>query len=189
MINLLPPKEKGELLLVRQKKLVIILGSIFLIFSLCLVFVFLSIYFFALGEANAQRIILQQNLKGYQAAGSNEYSQIIKKYNLILPKVSFFYENQKHFSEALSRIYEIARPSGIFFSGLNIDGTKNRGGAVSVSISGMSSTRDDLLAYEKSLKNSLRARNVSFSPESWISSQNISFSVSFDLMFYENQAR
>jgi len=189
MINLLPPKEKSELLLVRQKKLVIILGSVFLIFSICLVFVFLSIYFFALGEASAQKIILQQNLKSYQAAGSNEYGQIIKKYNLILPKVSFFYESQKHFSEALSSIYEITRPAGIFFSGLNVDGTKQAGNIVSVSVSGISSTRDDLLAYEKNLKKDVRVRNVSFSPESWISSQNISFSVSFNFMVYEDKAR
>ena len=57
---------------------------------------------------------------------------------------------------------------------------------ISISIAGTCDTRDDLIAYENNIEKESAIENISFSPESWINSQNINFKVMFDFFEYEN---
>jgi len=184
MINLLPVKEKEILRLEQTKKLAVILGITILSFIICLSFVLLSIYFFALGEVNSKNFYLQQATKEYQSPDSITLKAVIQKYNKLMPQVYAFYSTKKSFRDALDIIYAIPKPNGLFFSNLSLDiakqGAANKGGLF-VSITGTSLTRDAIIDYQDSLGKEAKIKGVSFSPQSWINSENINFGVTFYL--------
>ncbi len=175
MINLLPSKEKDILILEQARKLALIWGIIILSAIICLVFVLLAIYFYALGEIKSQSFYLQEAERSYQSPDSAIFKSVIQKYNKILPQISSFYREKKSFSDGLNTIYAVPRPEGVLFSNLSLNGT-------SVSISGTSATRENLIFFQSNLLKEKSIKNVFFSPESWISSKNINFNVKFNLV-------
>lgn len=188
MINLLPPKEKEILFSEQKKRLAIILGMSVLIFLICLVFVLLSIYFLVSGEANLQNFSLQQATKDYQSSNSVNLGHVIQKYNMILPKIHSFYAGERYFSDAFNIVYAVQKPDGVSFADISMDdsqnnpaGNKSANNKISVLISGTSSTRADLIVFQNNLLGKTSIENVSFTPESWISSKDIDFNVKFNL--------
>ncbi len=184
MINLLPTKEKEILLVEQTTKLAMIWGIIVLSGIVCLIFVLLAIYFYALGEIKSQSFYLQEAQRSYQSPDSATFKSVIQKYNKILPTVSSFYNDEKSFSEALNTIYAISRQEGVLFSSLSLDTTKqdtNKRGIV-VSIIGTSVTRENLIFFQSNLLKEKTIENVFFSPESWINPQNTNFNVTFNLI-------
>jgi len=184
MINLLPPIEKDALYLEQVKKLVVILAITILSFLVSLVLVLLSVYFFALGEVSLQNFSLQQATQNYQSPDSASFEALIQKYNKILPQVYSFYTNEASFSEAINSIYSVSKPEGVSFLNVSLNGAKQdaQKNEISVSITGSSDTRDNLISFQNNFLKTPLIKNVSFSPESWINSKNINFNVTFDLI-------
>ena len=179
MINLLPPKEKQALFSEQVSKLSIILQSTVLICLICLVFILMSVYFFISGQEIFQRFYFQQTKNQYQSPSSAKFKDAIQKYNATMPQIFSFYQKEKYFSSALNTIYAVGEPQGL--SLLNFSLSDN-GPVISVSVSGTSATRDDLVAFENNLEKNPEIKNVSFSPESWLNPANINFNVKFDLI-------
>lgn len=176
MINLLPQKEKDALFLRRIKNLAIILGSTIIIFLICLILVLLSVKFYILAEVGYQKFLLQDTQKKYQSPDAANLKNVIQKYNESLPIVLSFYQNEIYFSDILGIISEIQRQAGLYFTNISIDGHDK------VSISGVSATRDDLIAFQKNLEKQNAIKNISFSPDSWINPVKTNFNLTFDFI-------
>ena len=80
MINLLPPKEKEQLLLDRNKKLVTILGCMTIIFLICLSLVLLLVKSYISEKVDSGKSILDATEKKYQTSDFLFYDNLVKKY-------------------------------------------------------------------------------------------------------------
>ncbi len=179
MINLLPPKEKEELLLEKKNKLIIILGITILIPLVCLILILSSIRFHILGEVNSQKIILEQAKKKYQTADFLTFKDIIQKDNKILVQLKSFYKKETYFSKVLKIISDIQRPKNLYLTDLALSRDKNQ--KVKVVASGFSESRENLLFFQKNIEKYKEIENPYFSPESWINPQNITFYLTFEI--------
>ena len=178
MINLLPQKEKDELLLKRIKNLVLVLGSIVVIALICLIFVLLSIKFYILTEVDSQKFLLQDTQKKYESPDVVNLKNAIQKYNNSLPIIASFYQNEIYLSDVLSGISEIQKPAGLYFTNISLDNQQAK--SVKVSISGTSATRESLITFQKSLENQPKIKNILFSPESWINPVKVNFNLTLE---------
>lgn len=171
MINLLPQQEKNELLLKRIKNLALVLGAIIIIFLICSILVLLSLKFYILAEVDYQKFLLASTVEKYKTPDMENFKGIIEKYNKSFPLVVSYYKNEKFFSNILAVISEIPKPGGLYFTSISID-AKN-----SVSISGTSNTRENLISFQKNLESHPSIKNVSFAASSWINPVNNNFSL------------
>lgn len=174
MINLLPQKEKDELLLMRIKNLALVFGGIVIISLICLILVLLSIKFYLLTQVDFQKFLLETTQKKYETSELTNLKDTIKKYNATLPTVANFYKSEKYVSNILSVISEIPRPSGLTFTNISIN-NQNK-----ISISGVSSTRENLIAFQKNIEGQPNIKNASFSANSWINPVNNNFDVTLE---------
>jgi Tfp pilus assembly protein PilN len=174
MINLLPQKEKDGLLLIRIKNLALIFGGIVIIFLICLILVMLSIKFYILTEVDSQKFLLQATQEKYNTPEITSLKSVIGKYSASLPTVAAFYKNEKYLSDILTLISEIQKPAGVYFTNISIN-IQNK-----VSISGVSNTRENLIAFQKNLESQAKIKNVSFSANSWINPVNNNFIVTLE---------
>ncbi len=82
MINLLPPAEQQELLLVKNKKLIIVLGSVTIISLISLILVLLSLQFYILENIKFHQsvnVIVQND----QGVDLTPFKSVIQKYNIV----------------------------------------------------------------------------------------------------------
>lgn len=179
MINLLPQSEKELLFLGRVKKLVIILGSIFIVFLICLILVLLSVKFSIFAEVSSQKFLFQEAKKSYSSPDAERLKNAIQKYNNVLPSVLSVYQEDMHFSDILASISKIERPKGLRLTDISLNRQDNEN-KVKASISGASDTRENLVSFQKNLEKQPEIKNISFSPESWISPANVNFNLTLD---------
>ena len=194
MINLLPPKEKEELILEKNKKLVVILGNVVLISLVCLALVLFSLKFYILGEISSEKSFLDNTEKKYQNPDFLHFKNLLQKYNAKLIKIDAFYKKEIYFSGILKTILEIQRPKGLSLISININKTKEdnppqsttqktlRTGNIKVTISGISDTRDNLLIFKRNIENNKEIENLYFPPYDWIKPKDINFYLTFETM-------
>ena len=177
MINLLPPKEKEELSLEGNKKLVIVLGNLVLISLVCLILILFSLKFYILKEISYQKIVLDNTEKKYQASNFLSFKEIIQKYNANLVKIDNFYKKEIKVSDILKTILEVPRPEGLYFENISVENNKNgtENKKTKVTISGISKTRDNLLIFKENIENSKTIENVYFPPSNWVKNKDINF--------------
>mgnify|MGYP001573536718 CR=1 FL=1 len=181
MINLLPPKEKEQLFLERKKKLVIILGYIAIISLIYLALVLFSVKFYILEQMSFQKNILDTTEIKYQTSDFLSYSNLVKKYNTDLIKVDTFYKKQIYFTDIIKTILDIQRPDGLFFDDMSIKNNE-KNNKIQITVSGISNTRDNLLAFRDNIKNNNKIENIYFPPNSWIKAKDINFYVTFEVL-------
>ena len=179
MINLLPPEEKEARHLENDKKVAIILGVIVLVWGLCLVLMLASLHFYILGEINSKNFVLEQAKLQYQTPSFLSFKDIIQKNNAVLTTLDSFYKKELDFSQVLQIISDLERPQGLSLTNLSVQKQDNQ--SVKVTASGFSPSRDDLLAFQKSIQKDARIKNSYFSPESWIDPQNVTFYLPFEI--------
>lgn len=179
MINLLPPKEKEELLFQKKRNLVIVLGSMTVISLVCLSLVLLSLKFYVLQQVIYKKAILQSTQKEYQTADFLALKNYIQKYNTTLNIVDNFYKKEIYFSDALKTIVGIERPSGIYFTSVAIEKSKTDNN-VKITIYGTSNTRDELVLFKHNIESNNNITNAYFPPDSWIKPTNVNFYVTFE---------
>lgn len=180
MINLLPPKEKEELLFQKKMNLVIVLGSMAVVSLVCLLLVLLSLKFYILQQVLYKKAILQSTEKEYQTADFLSLKSYIQKYNTILGRVDNFYKKEAYLSNALGSVVSIQRPDGVSFMSLAIEKSKTDANLLNVTISGTSNTRDNLVLFKSNLENDKTITNVYFPPDSWIKPTDVTFYVTFE---------
>jgi len=181
MINLLPPKEKEILLLEHNKKLVSVLGWMVLIILICLLLVLLSVKYYILSESVFQKATLQEAEKKYQTINFTDTKNAIKGYNEKLSLIRDFYKDDFYFSDALKIISDMQRPKGVYLTNLFL--SKNeKDGSIKANIAGFSDTRENLITLKDSIEGVKEIRNPSFSQASWIKQNDITFSLTFDII-------
>ncbi|MBI2050161.1 MAG: hypothetical protein HYT35_01750 [Candidatus Staskawiczbacteria bacterium] len=180
MINLLPPQEKENLLLERDKKLAIVLGYTIIIPLICLSLILFSVKLYISGQANRQKSILLATQTKYQTSDFLFYNDLIKKYNADLAKANAFYKKDLKFSDVIKIILGIPRPAELFFSDISIESSQDE--KIKIAIFGKSNTRDDLLIFKNNLENSGKIENVYFPPNNWIKAKNIDFYLTLEVL-------
>lgn len=178
MINLLPPEQKQSLFLEQTRKLVIVLGSMAIISLLCLILVLLSVRLYAESEAFAQKTIFSSQESNFKTADASALKEKIQRYNSTISVVDSFYSNQATIANALKTVTQIEKPSALYFKNLSLVSNlaqKN----VEVVLTGFSNNRDSLLVFKKNLELEKSVKEIIFSPESWISAEDVDFYVTF----------
>ncbi len=179
MINLLPPEKKEELFLEKVKKLVKILGITVLVPLFSLILILLSMGFYILAEANSQKVVLQQDKKTYETPDFLSFRQIIQDSNKNLTQLDSFYHKELYATDVLKIISTIHRPDGLYLSDFSL--MRDKSGKFKVAVSGSSKSRDDLIAFKKSIEANQVLKNPYFSPQSWVDPQNVRFSLTFEV--------
>ena len=179
MINLLPPKEKEELLLQKNKKLAIVLGNMVLISLACLILVLFSLKFYILAEISYQKIILDNTERKHLTQDVLSLKDVIKKYNTSLVKMDNFYKKEIYLSDTLKTILGIQRPNGTYLKGIAINRDRDDN-KVKVNLSGISDKRDNLLIFKDNIENNEKIENVYFPPDSWVKDKDIIFYLTFE---------
>lgn len=181
MINLLPPKEKEELLLEKNKKLAIVLGNMALVSLVCLSLILFAFKFYLLKNASYEKVILGISEKGYQTPDFLSFKEIIQKYNSKIIKANNFYGQQVYLSLMLKDILKIERPNGLYLTKVEIYNLE-KDGKIKAGLLGKSDTRDNLLVFKGNLESSDKIKNVYFPPNNWIKSQDVNFYATFEVL-------
>lgn len=187
MINLLPPNEKAELLAQRNKRLIIVLGNIILVFLICFILILFSLKFHILSEIRHQKYDLDNAEKNYQMPLTISTKDAIKQYNASLIKLEDFYKKETYISQVLKDVLDIPRSSGLYFSEVTIlkddkNKTNQSSGNIKIFLSGTSATRDNLLVFKNNIEESKKIKNLYFPPESWVKDKNIHFNITFETL-------
>ncbi len=192
MINLLPPKEKEELISERNKKLAIVLGNIIVISLACLALILFSLKFYILREINYQKNIYDNNEEKYQNPDFLLFKGLVEKYNTTLVQINDFYKKEIYFNDILKNVIEIQRPAGLYLTSIDIHRVKEdnlptsatsetlRAGKIKVSLSGVSNTRDNLLIFKSNIEKDEKIENVYFPSHNWIKPKDIIFNLNFN---------
>ena len=181
MINLLPPQEKKELLLERNKNIVIVLGNIVVISLVCLTLVLLSLKLYVKAESKYYNAALIDIEKKYRTPDSISLKKVMENYNKSLSSIDAFYKKGNHVADSIKAILEVQRPENLYFNTLDISRPKEDG-KVNISLSGKSDTRENLQKFRDNLKESAKIKNVSFPPDNWIKSNDINFRATFEVV-------
>jgi len=185
MINLLPPKEKEQLMFESNKKLTIVIGNMVLISLISLILVLFSLKFYMLEELAYQKGNLSSIEKDYQSKDFILAKEDMQKYNGIIIKMYNFYNNQNKMSDALTIVSKIERPKGLYFKSINVESLDKD---INVKIIGFSDTRENLQSFKNNLEEvqsgqtSNKIENVYFPPYVWLKARDIDFNLTFKII-------
>lgn len=179
MINLLPTKEKGELILEKEKKLAIILGSAVLIAIIFMALVLLSVKFYILGGVVSQKFALEQTEIRYKTEDFILYKTLLENYNKRFVKLESFYKDRTEFAPALKAVLDVKLSAGVYFTELSLK--RKSDGKIEAKLYGISDIRNNLLIFKQNIESAKAIKNPNFSPESWINSKNINFYLTFEI--------
>jgi len=175
MINILPPSEKRNILVKEDEKIVLILGILIFVFLLCLSLVLFSIMIYVRGEAEMEKIILDQEKKEFEGSEVKGFSEKIKTANKKLSDLQDFYLNQARTVEIIEKISSII-PEGVYLGGISYNKNNYR-----INLSGFAKTQESLYRFRQNLESQEKFDGIYFPPSTWIESENITFNVSFDI--------
>lgn len=173
MINLLPPQEKQILRDKEREKLASIWGIIILVALVCLLLILLSIKLYILADANYQKDLLAQFVRENQTAEFTNLNNIVKDSNKILVQLKSFYANQVYFEDVIKIIKSVSMPKGVYFTDISL--ARGKKGEVIASVSGVSATRDALIALKDSIEQNGKIANPLFSQDSWLDPVDVEF--------------
>lgn len=178
MINLLPPKEKEELLLEKDKNLAMVLGIMALVCLICLALVLFFLKFYVIEETRQQKAVLENFREKYKSLDFLSLGSVVKKYNADLAEISDFYKKEKRFGDALKVVFDTGRPDGLRIENIFMEKNKESD-KVNAAISGISDNRENLLRFKNNMENNQGVENVYFPPDNWIKEANINFHSTF----------
>ena len=178
MINLLPPQKKEELKLEENFKLVLILGSLFLISLFCFALILFSIKIFISGNIEVQKILYNQAEKEFRSSQLQILQEKIIQSNEKLNRLDSFYKRQFSFIKT-SEIISKNLPPGIYLTSLSVYPKAEEG--VICNLVGFSPTRSILLQFKANLEKEENFYEINFPSSNWVEPENINFSVSFKL--------
>jgi len=173
MINLLPNKEKEELRLEEQKKIILILGIQILILFVSLLLVLFSIDIYISSQVNVQKIIFSQEEKKFGESEAKIFQEKLEFLNQDISNLSSFYKNQINLTEILNKISNIL-PSGISLNYFSFITDTSQ-----ISLVGSAPDRETLLKFRENIEKEKKFSQIEFSSNSWLDPTN--FSVNFKI--------
>jgi len=178
MINLLPPKEKEEILQEENWKLLMILGTLLLFFLISLLLILFSIKIFVTGEVEAQKILFAEREKEFKNTQMQNLQNNLTAFNKKLSQLDSFYQNQSYSSEILEEISKTL-PPGVYLNNLSIVPQGGKEGGFVCNLSGFSPDRQTLLDLKESLEKEKNFQEVYFPSSNWVKPADINFTISF----------
>jgi len=181
MINLLPLKEKKELLMERTKRMVIILWFLFLFFLICLALILLSIKIYVQGQIDSNKTYLANTEKEFLESESEEYRAYITEANSKIEELNSFYEKRVNFSSILERISALL-PADIYLTDISLkhivegEDKKNK---IIVALSGFAPLVDDVVEFENNLQEEFE--DVNFPLSNWVKEKDIDIYITFKI--------
>jgi Tfp pilus assembly protein PilN len=162
MINLLPKKEKEELIFEEKKKISLILGIQIFVFLISLLLVLFSINIYILSQVSFQKIIFSQEEKRFEESEAKIFQEKLKFLNQEISNLSSFYKNQLSLTENLDKISGIL-PSGIYLTSFSFNTDTSQ-----ISLSGSALNRETLLKFKENLEKEKKFSQIYFLPNSWL---------------------
>lgn len=178
MINLLPPKNKEELLREGNWKVIMILGIDVIAIFICFSLILYSINVFISGEIKAQKIIYEQREKEFKSPRTRDLQENLITFNKTLSQLDSFYKSQFKAAKILEGISE-AIPSGIYLTNLSVNPKIGKEKITEYIIFGFSLDRGVLLKFKENLEKKEIFEEVYFPPADWVKPANINFMVNF----------
>ena len=169
MINLLPFEEKKFLETEKNWRLIIILGSLILMFLICLILILSAIKLSMSGNLRSQQIMIDTEEKELKKPEIQDIQEKIRSVNQNLSKLNTFYQEQVSLTDVFEKISKILSP-GMYLN--NLAYQKN---ASKFSLSGSAPNKETLFEFKKNLEQEFK--EVSLSNQSWIDPAN--FQVTF----------
>lgn len=171
--NLLPPQAKTELADQKVQKLVIIWGSLVLVFLISLTLILFSVKTYISGQADYQQTLVDLEQKQLEVPEIQNLREKVRLANQNLLKLDSFYEQQIHLTEVFEKISQIL-PQKMYLTGFSYQKTNSQ-----LSLSGFAPRRETLLEFKKNLEKEFP--NPYFPPQNWIKPTDIDFQVSFKI--------
>lgn len=171
MINLLPPQLKEELFKEQRYRLLLILGVLAIVFLVALSLALFSVKTYISGKARSETIFFPAELQ--------DSEKEIQKINSDLQKLSSFYEKQPDFTGFMEKISKIF-PKGIHPTSLALN-SAGKDEVFSVSLRGISQTRESLLQLKKNIDSEPGLKDVYFPLANLVQQEDIEFNVSFKI--------
>ena len=181
MINLLPPKEKEQLILQKNRNLTVVLLSMTILFLLFFSLILLFLKFYILQRVIHQNQILEDAKLEYQTADFISLKDSIKEYNTKLNKIRNFYVKQIYFSGSLKSFIGIPKPKGVNLNSIALQKIKTDNNKLKAVINGASASREDLISFRDEIKKQENIENVYFPAETWVKSADINFHATFEI--------
>lgn len=178
-VNLLPEKEKKEIIFERNRKILLTLIILFLISSVFLFFLLFSFKIYLSSQVKAQdRIILDKQKEINLSSQFQDFKQVIQEANNELKNIQNFYKEQILITPILEKISELV-PSSIYFTKFSTNWPdafeKDPNYLIKLSIQGYAKNREDLFLFQKALKQSEYFEKVNVSLQSWLEPEDVNF--------------
>lgn len=180
MINLLPPKEKQELLFLKNRNLAMVLGSVAVIFLVCLSLVLMSLKVYIMQKVDYEKRVLEGTQKKYETEESLQLLSSLKKYNANLSKINNFYKGAFYLSGYLIDILNVEKPKGVVFSDIILEQLREEN-KIKATIYGKSDSREELISFKESIDKNEQLKNVFIPPDNLIKPSEISFNLTFEI--------
>ena len=175
MINLLPPRYQQELRQEENRRLILILGMIFLIFLISVILILFSVKLFIQGKLESVNVMLDLEEKTLQTSEIQSLRERINSVNQNLSKLNAFYEKQISSISILEKVFKTLPPE-IYLSAFSWQKNTSQ-----VAISGFSPNREVLFLFQKNLEESKEFSGIELPTQNWIKSVNIDFRVTFKI--------
>jgi Tfp pilus assembly protein PilN len=171
MINLLPLEEKKFLETEKNWRLIIILGSLILMFLIYLILILSTIKLSMSGNLRSQQIMIDTEEKELKKPEIQDIQEKITSVNQNLSKLKNFYQEQVSLTDIFEKISKTLSP-GMYL--INLAYQKD---ASKFSLSGSAPNKETLFEFKKNLEKEFK--EVSLSNQSWIDPAN--FQVTFKI--------
>jgi Tfp pilus assembly protein PilN len=171
MINLLPPEEKKVLEVEENWKLVMIIGSLLLVFLICLTLFLSTIKLSISRKLKSQQILVEAEERELKKPEAHDIREKITLANQNLSKLKNFYQEQVSLVNISENISNTLSP-GMYLTDLSYQKDTFR-----ISISGSAPAKEALFEFKKNLEQEFK--EVSLSNQSWIDPAN--FQVTFKI--------
>lgn len=194
MINLLPEKNRRELVMERNKAVIMIFCFLVLFFIISLVLVFFANKVYLNNQLSESKLLLAESKEKFSQSEVQGVQDQIKLANSSFSKLSAFYNSRVYFSEVLEKVSNIL-PDGFYLDNLSIklnvkenkiskeDGSEDIEveRRVIVTLSGFAPLREDLRAFKESLEAEESFENIFFPSSNWVNKQDIDFYLVFEI--------
>jgi len=181
MINLLPPQFKEELKKEENFRMTLILGTLGILFFVCLTLVLLSVNLYLSGQVDAQQILIQTadaEIKTPEARATNEKIIFLNK---TVSGLNSFYQKQVKASDFLVKIADIL-PGGTYATLISFTQAEEGGDYnFKVAFSGFADTRQILFQLKKNIENSQDFASLYFPPSNWVEPKDVNFTLTFSI--------
>ncbi len=179
MLNLLPPQYKKELRQEETRRLILILGIVFLLFLISLSLILFSIKIYIESRAEALRVLTDIEEKKFEDSEAQEIYQKILLADENISKMKLFYQDEEKVTIVFEEILK-TMPSG-----LRLDSFSWKKETLQMTLSGFSPTWEILFEFKENLEKEKDFIEVYFPPSNWVKATDIDFNVSFKIRQHE----